>query len=215
MTRLWLEDRDERRPASATRAPLGSWPWRSSWRWPEAVRARRLIDIESAHIDGCLPFGRWPWTLPQRLLEGGGQCGRTDDAQRLRTGPAPSRACRPATPRRQRSGARSLPPTRPWAASPTWTCAPYQLAQRPAYGHGTSPGQSRMPSSSPTRCSAHEPAATATSSTSAPRSTGRVPEAGLHVGDEPSGPRRVPAGRLQPRAAGRRPALSPARHPHR
>ena len=25
-------------------------------------------------------------------------------------------------------------PTSPWAASPTWTCAPYQLEQRPSFG---------------------------------------------------------------------------------
>ena len=54
---------------------------------------------------------------------------------------------------------------------PTWTCAPYQLPDRPASA-STSPGPSRTRSCSPTRSSARGPTATATSSTSAPPSPG-------------------------------------------
>jgi predicted aconitase len=39
----------------------------------QVARAPRLIDIESAHIDGCLPFGRVALDLPQRLIKGGGR----------------------------------------------------------------------------------------------------------------------------------------------
>ncbi|MFV2065320.1 MAG: aconitase X, partial [Chloroflexota bacterium] len=39
----------------------------------EAVLAPRLIDIDSTHIDGCLPFGQVALDLPQHLLDG---CGK-------------------------------------------------------------------------------------------------------------------------------------------
>lgn len=99
----------------------------------EIVGAHRLIDIESAHIDGCLPFGRVALDLPQRLLDGDGRVAVPTTLNvaaldllhpELATGdPAIAALGREIAAAYEALGCR-----------PTWTCAPYQSLERPAMG---------------------------------------------------------------------------------
>jgi len=99
----------------------------------EAMQARELLDVASAHVDGCLYHGRAGLDFARRLIEGGAQvavpttlnvssldllhpelvrldAGTTDEARALMQAYV-AMGCRP-----------------------TWTCAPYQLAERPSFG---------------------------------------------------------------------------------
>lgn len=99
----------------------------------QAVGAKRLVEIESAHIDGCLYHGTVGLDFAERLAAGGG---------------------RVRVPTTLNVGSLDLlhpelvlldEPTRSLAhrlmaayvelgCAPTWTCAPYQLPDRPAFG---------------------------------------------------------------------------------
>jgi predicted aconitase len=106
-----------------------------------AMGARRLVDIKSAHVDGCIYVGSVSIDYARRLVEGG---------------------ARVAVPTTQNVGAVDrLHPER-WngdaelaergrelmdlytelGCEPTWTCAPYQLARRPRKGTHIAWGES-------------------------------------------------------------------------
>jgi len=95
--------------------------------------AERLIDIASAHIDSCLYHGRAGLDFAERLVQGG------------------ARVAVPATlnvssldllhPELVRLDAETSANARAlmdayvaMGCRPTWTCAPYQLPERPAFG---------------------------------------------------------------------------------
>ncbi len=99
----------------------------------EVMGAERLIDVVSAHVDGCLYHGLAGLEFAERLVSGG------------------ARVSVPTTlnvalldllhPERQRGGAETLANARrqmdlyvAMGCRPTWTCAPYQLPERPALG---------------------------------------------------------------------------------
>jgi predicted aconitase len=99
----------------------------------QAVGAERLIEIESAHIDGCLYHGSVGLDFAERLARSGG---RVFVPTTLNVGsldllhPELVRLAEP-----QRSRARRLMDAYvELGCSPTWTCAPYQLPDRPAFG---------------------------------------------------------------------------------
>ena len=95
--------------------------------------ADRLIDVASAHVDGCLYHGIAGLEFADRLVAGGARVevpttlnvGALDllhpDRYRGDAGPA-------ANARRQMDAYVAM------GCRPTWTCAPYQLPERPAYG---------------------------------------------------------------------------------
>ncbi|MDE0138196.1 MAG: aconitase X catalytic domain-containing protein [bacterium] len=106
-----------------------------------ATGARRMIDISGAHIDGTLYLGRASLDFATRLRDEGGRVAvpttlnvssldllhpdlfRGDDATRDA----------------------ALAMTRAYldmGASPTWTCAPYQLEERPGFGDRVAWGES-------------------------------------------------------------------------
>ena len=102
-------------------------------RTAEAMRAPALLDIEGAHVDGCLHHGRAGLDFAERLAELGGavrvpttlNVGSLDllhpDLVRLPAGRA--------------SEARRLMDLYvALGCRPTWTCAPYQLPERPGFG---------------------------------------------------------------------------------
>ncbi len=110
-------------------------------RLAELQRATRLLDIEAAHIDSCLYHGRAGLDFAQRLAEAGGQVVvpttlnvssldllhperyRGDDATR--------------------DAARALMDAyTTMGATPSWTCAPYQLPGRPGVGEHIAWGES-------------------------------------------------------------------------
>ena len=95
--------------------------------------ARRLLPVESAHIDGCLYHGRAGLDFVERLVELGGavavpttlNVGSLDlrHPGLVRTDPDTTAAAR-----RLMAGYTAL------GCRPTWTCAPYQVGHRPGRG---------------------------------------------------------------------------------
>jgi predicted aconitase len=95
--------------------------------------ADRLIDVASAHVDGCLYHGIAGLEFAERLVAGGARVavpttlnvGALDllHPDRYRGDPALA-----ANARRQMDAYVAM------GCRPTWTCAPYQLPGRPAFG---------------------------------------------------------------------------------
>jgi predicted aconitase len=98
-----------------------------------AYDARQLLDIESAHIDGCLYHGDSGIDFAERLLEGGARVvvpttlnvGAID----LMHPDAFQGSAEQAT-----KAKRLMALYQKMGCQPLWTCAPYQASQRPAYG---------------------------------------------------------------------------------
>ncbi len=95
--------------------------------------AQQLLDIESAHIDGCLYHGDSGIDFAERLLEGGA---RVVVPATLNVGaidllhPEDFRGSAEQAAKAQRLMAMY----QEMGCQPLWTCAPYQAAQRPAFG---------------------------------------------------------------------------------
>ncbi|MGA9161253.1 MAG: aconitase X catalytic domain-containing protein [Actinomycetota bacterium] len=97
------------------------------------VGAERLIDVTSAHVDGCLYHGLAGLEFADRLVAGGARVsvpttlnvGYLDllHPERYRGDPETAANARRQMDRYVEMGCR-----------PTWTCAPYQLPERPAFG---------------------------------------------------------------------------------
>jgi predicted aconitase len=95
--------------------------------------AERLIDVASAHVDGCLYHGIAGLEFAERLVAGGARVsvpttlnvGALDllHPDRYRGDPGVA-----ANARRQMDAYVAM------GCRPTWTCAPYQLPERPAFG---------------------------------------------------------------------------------
>ncbi|MDQ3492520.1 MAG: aconitase X catalytic domain-containing protein [Chloroflexota bacterium] len=99
----------------------------------EAAGAERLIDITGAHIDSCLYHGPVGLRFAERLASDGAQV-RVPTTLNVSAldliHPARVRLREPARSeaRRQMAAYESM------GCRPTWTCAPYQLPDRPAFG---------------------------------------------------------------------------------
>jgi predicted aconitase len=145
----------------------------------EAVGATRLIDVESAHIDGCLPFGQVALDLPQRLLDGGAQV-RVPTTTNVVALDLLHPELPVGDPEVAALGRAIAAAYEALGCRPTWTCAPYQLPSRPAFGSHVAWAESN--------------AIVFANSVLGARTgrygdffdlcaaiTGRVPEAGLHV----------------------------------
>ena len=98
-----------------------------------AIGARRLMDITRAHIDSCLFHGQSGLDFAQRLVDGGAavrvpttlNVGAVDLLHPgLNRGDAKS----------IENGRRLMTAYQSMGCRPTWTCAPYQLADRPSFG---------------------------------------------------------------------------------
>lgn len=99
----------------------------------ELAGATELIDVTSAHIDACLFHGYAGLDFAEALVAGGGkvQVPATLNVSsldllhplRFRGDPATGQAAR-----------RLMDAYVALGCTPTWTCAPYQLAQRPSLG---------------------------------------------------------------------------------
>jgi predicted aconitase len=102
-------------------------------RMAEISGAPSLIDITSAHIDGCLYHGKVGLEFAQRLAEGGGEVvvpttlnvGALDllHPEHYRGDPETGGSARRLMDLYVQMGCR-----------PTWTCAPYQMEPRPRFG---------------------------------------------------------------------------------
>lgn len=102
-------------------------------RLAEITGADRLVPIVAAHVDGCLYHGPVSIDFARRLVDGGG---RVRVPTTLNVGSVD--LLHPALFRGDpTAGAAARELMRLYTAlgcRPTWTCAPYQLAQRPAFG---------------------------------------------------------------------------------
>jgi predicted aconitase len=95
--------------------------------------AGRLIDVASAHVDGCLYHGIAGLEFADRLLAGGARVavpttlnvGALDLLHPDRYRGDPGMAA---------NGRRQMDAYVAMGCRPTWTCAPYQLPERPAFG---------------------------------------------------------------------------------
>ncbi|HEX9169439.1 MAG TPA: aconitase X catalytic domain-containing protein [Roseiarcus sp.] len=110
-------------------------------RFAEAVGAQRLIDIEGAHVDGCLYLGRASLDFVLRMTELGGKVrvpttlnvGSLDliHPERFR-GPKED----------AESGAKLMAAHVELGCAPTFSCAPYQSIHRPRFGAQIAWGES-------------------------------------------------------------------------
>jgi hypothetical protein len=95
--------------------------------------ARRLVDVVSAHVDSCLYHGRAGLDFAERLVAGGA---RVAVPTTLNVGlldllhPGLGRV----EPQTAEAGRRQMELYVAMGCRPTWTCAPYQLPDRPAFG---------------------------------------------------------------------------------
>lgn len=106
-----------------------------------ATGARRMIDISGAHIDGALYLGRASLDFAARLRDLGGRVAVPTTLNvssldllhpELFHGDARTREAARAT----------MSAYVEMGASPTWTCAPYQLVDRPGFGDRVAWGES-------------------------------------------------------------------------
>jgi predicted aconitase len=99
----------------------------------EIAGAERLVDVASAHVDGCLYHGQVSLDFAERLVDGGANV-RVPTT--LNVGgvdllhPDLYRGDRD----RARAARRLMDLYVEMGCRPTWTCAPYQLDARPAFG---------------------------------------------------------------------------------
>ncbi len=98
-----------------------------------ATGAVRLRRIESAHVDGCLYHGRAGLDFANRLVDLGG---KVTVRTTLNVGSLDLRdpAILRADPGLRRAGHALMDAYVALGCEPTWTCAPYQISHRPAYG---------------------------------------------------------------------------------
>ena len=129
---LRLDDRD-REMLAGELGPATALAMRIVAAMAEAAGAERLLDITGAHIDGCLYHGPVGLSFAARLASDGARVRVPTTLnvsaldllhpERVRLAdPARSEA------RRQMAAYESM------GCRPTWTCAPYQLPDRPAFG---------------------------------------------------------------------------------
>ena len=95
--------------------------------------AERLIDVASAHVDGCLYHGLAGLEFAERLVAGGA---RVSIPTTLNVSSLdlmhPDRP--PGDPATATNARRQMDLYVAMGCRPTWTCAPYQLPERPSFG---------------------------------------------------------------------------------
>lgn len=103
--------------------------------------ASRLVEIESAHVDGCLYHGDGGVLFAERLVAGHG---RVAVPTTLNVGALD--LCHPgrvrAAPARQAMARRQMQAYVALGCRATWTCAPYQAGHRPPLGSHVAWGES-------------------------------------------------------------------------
>ena len=110
-------------------------------RFAEAVEARRFLDIEAAHVDGCLYLGRASLDFVERMVALGG---RVRVPTTLNVGSVDlihPELFRGSAEMRE-AGERLMQAHRQLGCAPTFTCAPYQTMYRPRFGAQIAWGES-------------------------------------------------------------------------
>lgn len=124
---------DDRAALDGDRGPAAALAMRILTRTASAMGAERLLDVASAHIDGCLYHGPAGLDFARRLAEG---WARVTIPTTLNVSSLD--LLHPELVRLDRdvaADARALMDAYvEMGCRPTWTCAPYQLPGRPAFG---------------------------------------------------------------------------------
>jgi predicted aconitase len=110
-------------------------------RFAEAVDARSFIDIEAAHVDGCLYHGRASLDFAERMIELGGRV-RVPTTLNVGSVDLIHPELFRGTKEHAESGARLMRAHVELGCAPTFTCAPYQTAWRPRFGAQIAWGES-------------------------------------------------------------------------
>ncbi len=139
-TALRLSPR-EREIMAGTAGPAAQLAMRIVVRMGGILGARELVEIASAHIDGCLHHGDGGVEFAERLVALGGSVAvpATLNVGALDLlNPARVRA----SDRRREMALRQMRAYQALGCAPTWTCAPYQAGHRPAAGDHVAWGES-------------------------------------------------------------------------
>ena len=110
-------------------------------RFAEAVEARSFIDIEAAHVDGCLYHGRASLDFAERMIELGGKA-RVPTTLNVGSVDLIHPELFRGTKEHAEKGARLMRAHLELGCAPTFTCAPYQTAWRPRFGAQIAWGES-------------------------------------------------------------------------
>jgi predicted aconitase len=110
-------------------------------RFAEAVDARSFIDIEAAHVDGCLYHGRASLDFAERMIELGGRV-RVPTTLNVGSVDLIHPELFRGTKEHAENGARLMRAHVELGCAPTFTCAPYQTAWRPRFGAQIAWGES-------------------------------------------------------------------------
>jgi predicted aconitase len=110
-------------------------------RFAEAVDARAFIDIEAAHVDGCLYHGHASLDFTERMIELGGKV-RVPTTLNVGSVDLIHPELFRGTKEHAENGARLMRAHVELGCAPTFTCAPYQTAWRPRFGAQIAWGES-------------------------------------------------------------------------
>ena len=102
-------------------------------RFAEAVDARSLLDIEAAHVDGCLYHGRVSLDFTERMIDLGGKV-RVPTTLNVGSVDLIHPELFRGTKEHAENGTRLMGAHLELGCAPTFTCAPYQTAWRPRFG---------------------------------------------------------------------------------
>src|SRR5919109_2265121 len=99
----------------------------------EISGAERLVDVTSAHVDGCLYHGQVSLDFAGRLVEEGARV-RVPTTLNVGAVDLLHPELHRGDPDRARAARRLMDLYVEMGCRPTWTCAPYQLDARPDFG---------------------------------------------------------------------------------
>ncbi len=110
-------------------------------RFAEAVGAPAFLDIEGAHVDGCLYHGRASLDFAERMVALGGKV-RVPTSLNVGSVDLIHPELFRGTREHAENGARLMRAHLELGCAPTFTCAPYQSAARPRFGAQIAWGES-------------------------------------------------------------------------
>ena len=133
--------RFDRELLGGAHGPGAAFAMRLLVRFAEALDARSLIDIEGAHVDGCLYHGRASLDFVERMIDLGGKV-RVPTTLNVGSVDLIHPELFRGTKDHAENGARLMRAHLELGCAPTFTCAPYQSASRPRFGAQIAWGES-------------------------------------------------------------------------
>jgi predicted aconitase len=131
----------DRELTAGAHGPGAAFAMRLLMRFAEAVGAPRFIDIEAAHVDGCLYLGRASLDFAERMIGLGGKV-RVPTTLNVGSVDLIHPELFRGTKEHAQNGARLMRAHVELGCAPTFTCAPYQGAHRPRFGAQIAWGES-------------------------------------------------------------------------